>query len=102
MAAVACDSADVYEKTVGPGFELTETNAVEITGEALAKHGFDTKQMIPVPFHPDSGDLFARNRENADQGYVLWHNVEQSTKYEHVVTINRDSGVVRCRIKGVK
>ncbi len=99
---VGCGSGADYEKKVAPDFELTDEKAVTLTRAALAENGFDIEKMTPVIFSNDSNNFFARNKNNPDEGYVLWHKVGMQTSYEHMVTIGYKEGTVRCRIKAVK
>ena len=97
-----CSSNEEFSKKVSLTFELTDEQAVQLTGEALTANGFNLKEMKAVSVLHNSTKLFARNQKSPNNGYVLWHNIEKPTLYEYMVYINYEYEEVKCKIATIK
>jgi hypothetical protein len=102
LALIGCEFSVDYEKKNILISTLTDELAIKYTAAALAENGFDLETMTPVAFSNDSKVMFARNRINPNEGFVLWHYSGRPTKYEYMVFIGLKDGKIRCRIKAAK
>lgn len=91
----------VYEASVvNP---ITQADALHFAERALVDAGLAEPDMEPVPYGPDSEfadpetaeRFFARNRINADAGYVMW-------SHRYTVHLEQADGSVICRLSRMK
>ena len=88
---------------------LTEEGAVEISRQALVKHGVGAGTITPHPLCTENGRLFARNTLDRDSGYVIWRRKPDVANGEdftatayYMVTITQRGGQIRCRVLRMK
>ncbi len=99
---VTCTSLTLYGcgeqvclDNVQENFVVTDDLAVLLSKNALVGMGVDVSNMEPKPYGHD-GKLFARNKINSNDGYVLWGNTSGPMTSGYSVTIRRNGTKIYC------
>lgn len=77
---------------------LTESQAIELSREALKRVGEDAKMLEPVSYDHDNTKLYARNSLTPYSGYVLWHSLGAPTRCTFSVHLEQVGSEVRCEV----
>jgi hypothetical protein len=85
---------------------LTEAVAVEMSRNALKEAGVEVSKYQAVPFasegSPAGEQLFARNSNERDRGYVLWRESGTALEWSYQVYVSRKGDKVVCEVLKAK
>ncbi len=77
---------------------LTESQAIELSREALKRVGEDAKLLQPASYGHDNTKFYAHNSLTPFSGYVLWHSLGGPTRCTFSVQLEQVGSEVRCEV----
>jgi hypothetical protein len=77
---------------------LTESQAIELSREALERVGEDASLFEPASYDHDKTMFYARNTLTPYNGYVLWHLRGERALYQFSVQLEQVGSEVRCGV----
>ena len=77
---------------------LTESQAIELSREALKRVGEDASLFEPATYDHDHAHFYARNTLTPYNGYVLWHALGAQPRYDFSVQLEQVGSDVRCGV----
>ena len=77
---------------------LTESQAIELSREALKRVGEDARLFEPATYDHDNTKFYARNTLTPYNGYVLWHSLGDPSRYAFSVRLEQVGSEVRCGV----
>ena len=85
---------------------LTDSEAVELSREALRRSGHETGRLAPQKFQNDNTNYYARNTITPYSGYVLWSSMPWTSTNPNndgfVVNLEQHGTQVVCRVSRPK
>lgn len=81
---------------------LTESQAIELSREALKRVGENAKLLEPVSYEHDNTKFYARNTITLYSGYVLWHSLGAPTRCTFSVQLEQVGSEVHCGVRRCK
>jgi len=77
---------------------LTESQAIELSRDALKRVGEDARLFEPATYDHDKTKFYARNPFTPYSGSVLWHSLGDTSRYAFSVELEQAGSEVRCGV----